>query len=189
MPQNHLSRRVFTLGMAALPIGVGVPTAPSAAAVENTATGASDGLLHTAAAIHQEVTFMGSCVQIYEALTTATRFDALTRLSDAATLLTAPHAQETAISGSVGGPFTLFGGYITGRNLEMVPSVRLVQAWRAGGWDLGEFSIVRFVLRPDGSACRLTFDHRGFPDAQGPSLAYGWRVHYWEPLAKLLQRS
>jgi hypothetical protein len=32
----------------------------------------------------------------------------------------------------------------------------------------------------------LLFEHRGFPEGQGSSLAKGWHVHYWEPLAKYL---
>jgi activator of HSP90 ATPase len=147
------------------------------------------GLSHTAAAIHQEIDFDASSARVYEALTNPRQFDALTRLSDAVTLLTAPAAKPTAISPEVGGPFTLFGGYITGRNLQMVRGERLVQAWRAGGWEPGAFSIVRFELRTPAHGCRLIFDHRGFPDTQGESLAYGWRVHYWEPLARLLQRA
>jgi hypothetical protein len=46
--------------------------------------------------------------------------------------------------------------------------------------------VVRFELQSQTRGCRIVFDHRGFPQGQGKSLAYGWRVHYWEPLAKLL---
>jgi activator of HSP90 ATPase len=151
-------------------------------------TGRAEGLSNRAASIHQQVTYPSSCARIYRALTRASEFDALTRLSDAVTLVTAPGARATAISDEVGAPFTLFGGYITGRNLEVVPDQRLVQAWRAGSWDPGEYSVVRFELRPQSSHCTVVLDQRGFPDKQGPSLAYGWRVHYWEPLGKLLAR-
>jgi activator of HSP90 ATPase len=126
---------------------------------------------------------------VYEALTVAAQFDAITRLSDAVTLITAPGAQVTAISPEVGGAFTLFGGYITGRHLEMLPGERLVQAWRAGRWNAGEYSVARFALAAQGTGCKLLLDHRGFPQGQGASLAYGWRVHYWEPLAKFLHQA
>jgi uncharacterized protein YndB with AHSA1/START domain len=144
------------------------------------------GLTADAPAIHQETVISASCERVYGALTSAHDFEAITRLSDAADLLTAPGAKATAISSRVGGAFTLFGGYITGRNLEMVPGQRLVQAWRAGGWDAGEYSVVRFELRREPGGCRILFDQRGFPASQGKSLAYGWRVHYWEPLSRFL---
>jgi activator of HSP90 ATPase len=152
-----------------------------------TAAEAPEGLRAESEAIHQEVDFEADCGRIYHALTDAHDFDALTRLSDAVTLVTDPKAKPTTISDQVGGPFTLFGGYVTGRNLQMIPGTRLVQAWRAGSWDAGDYSVVRFELRPrTGARCQIVFDHRGFPQGQGKSLAYGWRVHYWEPLAKLL---
>jgi len=189
MPATRISRRVLTLGLASLPAGLGA-TRVFGASDAVTAAGAenSNGLSHAAEAIHQEVTFKASRRQVYEALTSADRFDALTRLSDGLALVTAPGARTTAISGEPGGAFTLFGGYITGRHLEMVPAERLVQAWRAGSWQAGDYSIVKFSLSGEGATCRLVLEHRGFPAGQGKSLAYGWGVHYWEPLAKLLAR-
>jgi activator of HSP90 ATPase len=113
-------------------------------------------------------------------------FDAITRLSDAITLVTAADAKPTSISREVGGPFTLFGGYITGRNLELLGDERLVQGWRAESWPAGDYSIVKFVLGENGAETRLVFDHRGFPEGEGRHLARGWYAHYWEPLAKYL---
>lgn len=187
MPAPVTSRRLFTAVV--LPAVIAAGEAARAADADRPASaGEASGLSHTAAAIHQEIDFDASSAGVYEALTSTARFDSLTRLSDAVTLLTASGAKPTEISPEVGGPFTLFGGYITGRNLQMVRGERLVQAWRAAGWDAGAFSIVRFDLQVQPNGCRLIFDHRGFPDSQGPSLAYGWRVHYWEPLARLLRQ-
>lgn len=190
MLSTLISRRALALGLASIPATLGAARAfatadPATAA----AMGASDGLSHSAESIHQEVTFQATRRQVYEALTSAGRFDALTRLSDGVSLVTAPGAKATAISAEVGGAFTLFGGYITGRHLEMVPDERLVQAWRAGGWPVGDYSVVKFALAAQGSGCKLVLDHGGFPPGQGKSLAYGWGVHYWEPLAKLLAQS
>jgi activator of HSP90 ATPase len=176
MLSTLISRRALALGLATMPAGLGAAWA----------AGASDGLSHSSESIHQQVTFKASRRQVYEALTSAKRFDALTRLSDGLSLVTAPGAQATTISREAGGPFTLFGGYITGRHLEMAPDERLVQAWRAGSWKPGDYSVVKFALSEAGAACKLVLDHRGFPEGQGKSLAYGWGVHYWEPLAKLL---
>jgi len=182
-----VSRRALTVGLVTIPAGLGAARM-IAASDTTTTTGAdtSNGLSHNSESIHQELTFKAGRRQVYDALTRTSKFDALTRLSDGLSLLTAPGAKATAISREVGGPFTLFGGYITGRHLEMVPEELLVQAWRAGSWKPGDYSIVKFALSAEGAACKLVLDHRGFPEGQGKSLAYGWGVHYWEPLAKLL---
>ena len=90
------------------------------------------------------------------------------------------------ISREVGGPFSLFGGYITGRHVELVPNERIVQAWRAGAWPAGIYSIARFDLVEQGSGTRIVFDHTGFPEGAAESLASGWKAHYWEPMQKLL---
>ena len=94
--------------------------------------------------------------------------------------------KPTEISRDVGGAFTLFGGYITGRHIELVPAERIVQAWRTGGWDPGVYSIAKFELVEQGSGTRIVFDHTGFPKGAAEVLASGWKAHYWEPLAKLL---
>ena len=78
-----------------------------------------------------------------------------------------------------GGAFSCFGGMITGRNVELVPGQRVVQAWRAGNWDAGVYSIVRFELRPEGQGTRLVFDHTGYPEAMGSHLEAGWEANYW----------
>jgi activator of HSP90 ATPase len=85
-----------------------------------------------------------------------------------------------------GGSFTLFGAYIVGRQIELVPNQRIVQAWRVMNWDPGVYSIASFELTEHGSGTRLVFDHTGFPAGDGESLAEGWKGHYWESLAKYL---
>jgi activator of HSP90 ATPase len=178
----RISRRTLGLQIAALPFALGA--APSAPA-QGAASG-SDGLSHSAAAIHQEISFKASRRRVYHALTTASEFDAVSRLSDALALMTAPGAKPTSISGEAGGAFTLFGGYISGRILELQPNERLVQAWRTASWKPGAYSIAHFALLDDGAGSKLNFEHRGFPDSEGEHLAGGWQVHYWTPLAKFL---
>ena len=188
MQSTPITRRALTVRLAALPLALGAATRVWAA---DPATGASsaNGLMHTAAAIRQQIVFEAEPRRVYEALTNEKRFDAVTRLSDGATLLEAAGAKPTMIDGEVGGTFTLFGGYITGLNLYMVPNERLVQAWRAGSWKSGQYSIADFSLVADGARTRLAFEHRGFPESEGASLAHGWHEHYWEPLKKYLVRS
>ena len=183
MQSTHITRRSLTLTLAALPIGLVATETPAAPDAKGSTT---NGLSHDSEAIRQEVMLDASPQRVYQALTSTEGFDKITRLSDGAVLLNAAGAKPTSISTEVGGPFTLFGGYITGRHLEMLPNERLVQAWRAGSFKPGGFSIAAFYLTAEGSKTKLNFEHRGFPDGNGVSLAHGWYVHYWEPLAKYL---
>jgi activator of HSP90 ATPase len=186
MQATHISRRSLVLNLAALPIGLAAADTLAAPKVKSSA---ADGLSHTAEAIRQEVTLDASPQRVYQALTAAKDFDMITRLSDAQVLLNAKGAKVTSISTEVGGPFTLFGGYVTGRHLEMLSNERLVQAWRAASWKPGDFSIAAFYLMAEGGKTKLNFEHRGFPNGEGAVLAHGWHSHYWEPLAKFLAQA
>jgi activator of HSP90 ATPase len=152
-------------------------------------TGASaaeeDGISHTAESIHQEPVFAASPKRVYEALTDAKQFTRVIQLSGALQAMHLPD-RPAEISREAGGAFALYGGYITGRHVELVPNVRVVQAWRAGGWPPGVYSIAKFELVEWGSGSKIVFDHTGFPKGEAESLASGWKAHYWEPLAKVL---
>ncbi|HKV24657.1 MAG TPA: SRPBCC family protein [Candidatus Acidoferrum sp.] len=139
----------------------------------------------TAEAIHQEVIFQASAKRIYEALLDATEFQKLERQS-AAAKSTDVNTHPAAIERDAGGAFSLFGGYIIGRQLELIANQRIVQAWRVQSWPSGIYSIVKFELGAQGTGTRLVFDHTGFPAGLAEHLAEGWQVNYWEPLRKIL---
>ena len=86
------------------------------------------------------------------------------------------------IDASEGGAFSMFGGVITGRNIELARHKRIVQAWRAGNWPEGVFSIVRFDIVGEGAGSRLTLTHTGFPEDMQGHLESGWAKMYFEPL-------
>jgi activator of HSP90 ATPase len=148
----------------------------------------SDGVSHSAESIHQETIFKASPKRIYDALLDARQFQQIELIGQAmkASDLEAKPAQ---ISREPGGPFSLFGAYIIGRHIELVPNQRIVQAWRELSWDPGVYSLVKFELIPEGTGTKLVFDHTGFPAGAGEHLASGWKSHYWEPLDKLLGAS
>src|SRR4029077_12104012 len=128
------------------------------------------GISHSAESIHQEPKFSASPKRVYEALTDAGQFTRMIELSGALQALHLPHT-PAEIGRDPGSAFALFGGFITGRHIELVPNVRIVQAWRAGDWAPGIFSIARFQLVGQGSQCKIMFDHTGFPNGAAPSLA------------------
>lgn len=144
---------------------------------------ADDGVSRSAEAIHQEPFFKASRQRVYEALTDAKQFDKVIQLSAAKMSM---GDKPTQISAKEGGAFAIFGGYITGRQLELVPNERIVQAWRVGSWEPGAYSIVKFELTEQGSGTKIVFDHTGFPKGLGQHLAAGWKANYWEPLEKFL---
>ena len=147
---------------------------------------AEDGISHAAESIHQEPVFQASRKRVYEALTDVRQFDKIVQLSGAMRSGVALGKKPTQISRQVGGAFTLFGGHITGRHIELVPDQRIVQAWRVVDWIQGVYSIVKFELTEQGSDTKIIFDHTGFPVGKAQHLAEGWKANYWEPLQKYL---
>ncbi len=122
-------------------------------------------------AIHYEIDFKATPMRFYQAILDQKQFAAFSGLP--ATIDPAP-----------GGAFSQFGGQIVGRNIELVPNQRIVQAWRPAHWDPGIYSIARFELIPRAAELTLIFDHTGFPAGEYDSLDRGWHSHYWEPLKK-----
>jgi activator of HSP90 ATPase len=143
------------------------------------------GVSKSSAAIHQEVLFKAAPRRVYEALTDPEIFQKLVVLSGAIQAM-ALQSRPAQISAEPGGAFALFGGYITGRQVELTPSERIIQAWRSAGWAPHIYSIARFEIAEHPGGARLTFDHTGFPTDDAHSLATGWQDHYWAPLAKVL---
>lgn len=121
--------------------------------------------------IQQEITFAASPAKVYEAL-----------------MRSAGHAAFTGapaeISNEEGGAFSAYGGKVHGRNIELVRNERIVQAWRAGSWPEGVFSIARYELKDEGGKTRLLFEQDGVPEDQVEHIDGGWHKMYWEPLKK-----
>ena len=169
-----MTRRDFSIRIAALGTGVGCAAIPLAA-------GAADEISRKAESIHQEVVIKATARRIYEALTDARQFTKLTTFSP---VMNAAPAQ---IGRAVGESFALFGGHIVGRHVELVPFQRIVQAWRVVDWDAGVYSIAKFDLTDQGRQTTIVFDHTGFPNGKAAHLAEGWRLNYWKPLEKYFE--
>lgn len=151
--------------------------------------GAVDEISSACEVIHKEVSFKVSRKRVYEALTDAKQFTKVVQLSAAVQSGMVPGGKPAEVSPEVGGAFSAFGGHITGRHVELVPSERIVQAWRASSWVPGQYSIARFELVEQGSGTKVVFDHTGFPQGQAQHLAEGWKGNYWEPLEKYFAQS
>ena len=175
MNPTEPTRRHFSFGLAAI-----LPTFAliRSAFAQNNPPSDHLGISHTSESIHQEVIFKAPRKRGYETLTDEKQFKQVMDF--------VMKGASTEISREAGGTFSLFGGVILGRHIELVPNERLVQAWREKDWDPGIYSIVRFQLNEQGSDTKLIFDHTGFPQGAAVHLAPGWWSHYWEPLQKYL---
>jgi activator of HSP90 ATPase len=125
----------------------------------------------TRTSLHDEIVVKTSPQRIYELLLDSKQFAALT-------------GAPAQIDPKAGGAFSMFGGLIVGRNIELVPNHRIVQAWRPDSWDPGIYSLVRFELKPRNAATTIVLDHSSFPEGDFAHLEWGWNAHYWQPLKK-----
>lgn len=101
-----------------------------------------------------------------------------------------------------GAEFSAFNGVICGRQVELVPGARLVQAWRFARWAPGIYTIVRFTLEaipgrgpggPGDDGTLLRVEQAGYPDEADTGgchetwhdhLSEGWVEFYLTPLAR-----
>lgn len=91
--------------------------------------------------IHQEAVITASRDQIYRFLTDGEVFAAVT-------------GQPARLGDREGEPFTLFSGRVEGRQIELVPGERVVQAWRFGSAHPDEWA--PGSTRSSGSPCGPT---------------------------------
>ncbi len=85
-------------------------------------------------------------------------------------------------STKLGGKFTAWGGYISGRNLTLVPGKRIVQSWRSTQFaDTDPDSQIELVLKKSARGTRVTLKHTNVPDGQH-SYKEGWKTHYFVPM-------
>lgn len=124
--------------------------------------------------IHHEVTFDAPAARVYGAL-----------------MNSAEHAEFTGWPAQIGSEegeiFSIFGGRIIGRHLQLVPDRRIVQAWRGTHWPEGVFSIVRIELRADGDQTHLVLDHDAVPAEHAARVDRHWKTRYWEVLVHYLE--
>ena len=126
--------------------------------------------------IEQSVTFDAPPPAVYEALTDSAKHAAFT-------------GAPAEISPNVGGKFTAHGGMLSGMNVDLVKNKLVVQAWRAGNFPEGAYTIASFKLEAVGATkTNLTFTQYGVPDGAFEVVSKGWTEKYWEPLKNYLAK-
>lgn len=102
------------------------------------------------------------------------------------------HAEFTGgkatISQKVGGKFSVWDGYASGENLELVPGKKIVQTWRASDWPEGLYSKITLELENQKDKTLLKFTHEGIPAENFEEIKQGWIDYYWTPMKKMVER-
>jgi uncharacterized protein YndB with AHSA1/START domain len=90
---------------------------------------------------------------------------------------------------TVGGKFTAWDGYISGRNLELQKGKRIVQEWSTVEWPKGyPPSALELTFRKvkDGTEVRMVHSH--VPEEQADEYRQGWIDNYWDLLKDYFQK-
>lgn len=89
----------------------------------------------------------------------------------------------------VGGKFTAWDGYISGKNLELEKGKRIVQEWMTTEWPEGHpFSRLELTFRKTEKGTEVRMVHSGVPSEQAADIRQGWIDFYWKPLKEYFKK-
>lgn len=96
---------------------------------------------------------------------------------------------KAVIGKKKGDNYYAYDGYITGKNLELVPGEKIVQTWVAmeDKWPEGHESKITFNLKAKGKSTVINFLHEDVPAPIAKNFVSGWKDFYWEPLKNYFQ--
>jgi activator of HSP90 ATPase len=95
---------------------------------------------------------------------------------------------EAAIDGRIGGEFTAWDGYISGKIIALEPHKKIVQTWRTNEFkeddrdSILEISIVELNKMKS----RLILTHRDLPKGSEAQYKRGWKDFYINPLKEYI---
>jgi activator of HSP90 ATPase len=96
---------------------------------------------------------------------------------------TAMTGAEATASPVVGGEFTAWDGYITGRNLELEPGCRILQSWRTSEFTAADAdSTIEVLLESETHETLLRLRHSNVPTGHRGYEDGGWLSNYFEPM-------
>jgi activator of HSP90 ATPase len=126
--------------------------------------------------IKQDVVIPTSPGELYEAFMDAKKHSAFT-------------GSKATCNAKVGGKFTAWDGYISGKNLELVRGKKIVQEWITTDWPSGYSpSRLELTLRKVKEGTEISMVHSNVPAEQAEALKQGWSDFYWEPLKEYFKK-
>lgn len=100
------------------------------------------------------------------------------------------HAEMTGgkaarVSPEPGGSFTVWDGYITGRNLVLAPGQFIIQSWRTTKFGPDDpDSQIEVLLDEAPGGTKVTVQHSNVPDGHTSYRDGGWQSSYFEPMKR-----
>ena len=90
---------------------------------------------------------------------------------------------EAEIDPQPEGVFRIFGGYISGKNIEMIPGEKIVQRWRTTDFPVNSpDSVLKIIFEKTGKSTKMTIRHTKIPDGQAKDYRQGWQEYYFQPM-------
>lgn len=97
--------------------------------------------------------------------------------------------QPAQISEREGAEFTVWNGYITGKNLKLEPGRRIVQSWRTTKFTTADQdSQIEVLLEPVAGGTMVTVNHTNVPDGHTSYRDGGWQSNYFETMKRHFSR-
>ena len=126
--------------------------------------------------IIQKVVIPASPVEVYDAFIDPRKHSEFT-------------GSEATCDPTVGGKFTAWDGYISGRNLELEKGKRIVQEWVTAEWPKGyASSILELMFRRVKGGTQVRMVHSHVPVEQADDYRRGWIDNYWDLLKDYFQK-
>lgn len=89
------------------------------------------------------------------------------------------------MSDKAGSKFSLWGGDIYGKNIEIITNKKIVQEWFGGKWKSP--SIATFNLSSKNDMTIIDFIHENVPEEEFKDIEQGWKDYYLGPIKKYLE--
>lgn len=122
------------------------------------------------ATIKQNVVVPASPDEVYETFLDAEKHSAFT-------------GSKATCNPKVGGKFTAWDGYISGKNLELEKGKKIVQEWITTAWPPGyPPSRLELTLKKVKEGTEISMSHSNVPAEQADDYEQGWTNFYWNPL-------
>jgi len=87
------------------------------------------------------------------------------------------------VSSKVGGKFTAWDGYISGKNTELKANKKIVQTWRTSEFpEDAPDSILEIDFEEKNGKTKLNLYHYNLQKGDAKKYRNGWRDYYFEPM-------